>query len=1302
MIGHKTATFVTAGLSMLVASAAHADWLYPQMDLELYRVTQMQDDARRMGMYVGYPGSLPALRSKGEFRRRCAEGDPLPECPGSVFKTRYDQAEGMRYVTVLGGFCGGGAIRSDLKGWEAKTFDGSWHPASAYPDAATPPHRERLPEDRSYTGLVATNGWYDALVEQLAYVECKATSEPRLFVGESISEMLSEDPAYMEYDPTMIQVADGCWRSEHPLAFRYLRFKGEVSAVKVVPVGRNRPVIGSLVTDNARWAKMHEVAVRTLARCSDEFLIDGIKRDRLPWGGDLAVSLLADAYIYGDAEVVRRSLSVLDAFESDVNGLITYSMWLIISHDFYQLYFGDSQFLKDRWWRIKWRIENLIERTDPKTGFVVKEVKNPFIDWAAPESLTAMHAIWFGALEAAARLADRVGDSRAKDYRALAVKVRDSVNRLSWDEARGIYRANPDGKPVFGRQANVYAIIFGVADSSRAKLIGDELARNDLPPVGTPYVFGWELVALARTGHQQAFFDGLERVFGGMLDQGATTFWEGYDAAAKGDGHYAFYNRKWGKSLCHAWSAWPAILFVSEVMGIRPTADGWKTWEQRPMFKDEKFSAVIPTPQGILSSSSPVVSFEKAEPIWIATATNEINTSVTFVSSFDWDGVSPLKLKLTGCSIFKVLVNDEFAAYGPARGPHGWFRMDEWDLSKVAKKGGNRLRIEGVAYNTTTYYLIEHAPFLQAEVVAGNKVVRSTGEEGAWTAVDTCRVRKTPRYSLQRAQSEVYEVNHLWDAARRSVVGWNPVTLEIKKQPPVKLLERGAPYPNFEIDQSYRPVCALKIALRTGELGKAPRLWDVGRCSLGRTYPLTEIAFVPLEAWWRRTIEATDKAVGERCKINATSGVRYEGAINDTGFLRLKVKVTEPGRILVGFDEILVNGKLDFINRFGCCNIVTWDVKDPGEYEFESFEPYTFKYAEVIMLEGAAEVETLEMRTYKNPDATRACTFTDPADRKIFEAARETFAQNAVDVFTDCPSRERAGWLCDTYFTGPAERFFTGRNEIERTFLRNFALADEFPFQPEGMVPMCYPGDHIDKNFIPNWSMWFILELANYVERTGDRETAAMLRPRVEGLLKFYVKYLNQDGLLENLPAWVFVEWSHANVKKLVRGINWPSNMTYYEVLLRAAKLYDKPELLAQAEKLKATICERSFDGNWFRDNADHPDVTETCQYYAFFHGVATPKTHPELWSRLTKEFGPERQAKGLYREVWPSNAFIGNMLRLIVLKREGLNAQVRREVRGYYLKMAETTGTLWEHDRPSASCNHGFAAYVAMLLSDI
>ena len=573
-------------------------WLYPQMDMELYRVHEMRDTVRRMGLYAAHPGVLPPLRNAAEFRRRCAETDPVPEASGLI-STRYDAKENVRYVTVNGGFLGCGAIRSAETGWEAKVFDGSWHPAAEYADSDVPPHRERIPEDRSFAGLVATNGYFDAGEEMLAFVECESEARPELFVGESVPEMMCSDRSLMEYDPTMARIGDNRWRTSFPLALRYLRFEGPVRGVRVVPVGRKRPVVGTIRTDNARWAKMFEAGVRTLRLCSDDFLIDGVKRDRLPWGGDLTVSLLADAYVYGDAEIARRSLSVMDAYEGDVNGIVTYSMWTIISHDLYQLYFGDGRFLKERWWRIRERVDGLLARTD-ETGFVVKGLDWVFVDWARPESATALQVIWYGALQAAARLADRVCDVRAFVYRASAEKVRASILRTAWDEERGLFRANPNGKAEFGRQANIYAVVFGLVDATKATRIGNELSADRLPPVGTPYVYGWELVALARTGHAEAFFDGLEKVFGAMLDAGATTFWEGYDASEKGNARYAFYGRPWGKSLCHVWSAWPAFIFVSEALGVRPTSDGWKTWVRRPIRGAEGIRATIPTPNGVL------------------------------------------------------------------------------------------------------------------------------------------------------------------------------------------------------------------------------------------------------------------------------------------------------------------------------------------------------------------------------------------------------------------------------------------------------------------------------------------------------------------------------------------------------------------------------------------------------------------------------------------------------------------------------------------------------------------------------
>ena len=54
---------------------------------------------------------------------------------------------------------------------------------------------------------------------------------------------------------------------------------------------------------------------------------------------------------------------------------------------------------------------------------------------------------------------------------------------------------------------------------------------------------------------------------------------------------------------------------------------------------------------------------------------------------------------------------------------------------------------------------------------------------------------------------------------------------------------------------------------------------------------------------------------------------------------------------------------------------------------------------------------------------------------------------------------------------------------------------------------MCYPADHNNGNYIPNWGMWFVLELEKYVKNTGDVEIWLECAKRtVDGLFFFLQK----------------------------------------------------------------------------------------------------------------------------------------------------------------------------------------------------
>src|SRR5690606_23226821 len=185
--------------------------------------------------------------------------------------------------------------------------------------------------------------------------------------------------------------------------------------------------------------------------------------------------------------------------------------------------------------------------------------------------------------------------------------------------------------------------------------------------------------------------------------------------------------------------------------------------------------------------------------------------------------------------------------------------------------------------------------------------------------------------------------------------------------------------------------------------------------------------------------------------------------VNRTGFLGFRLRCATPARLYAAFDEVLTDGMVD-ARRLRCLNVLDVQVEE-GEYEVETFEPYTLRYLELAVLDGDCTVEAVTLRRYDNPEARWAsfeCSDTRLAT--LFEAARETLAPNALDLLTDCPSRERAGWPCDSFFTARAAHLLTGSTAVERAFLENYVLAPPLPELPAGMLPMNYPADHPNRS----------------------------------------------------------------------------------------------------------------------------------------------------------------------------------------------------------------------------------------------
>ena len=156
-------------------------------------------------------------------------------------------------------------------------------------------------------------------------------------------------------------------------------------------------------------------------------------------------------------------------------------------------------------------------------------------------------------------------------------------------------------------------------------------------------------------------------------------------------------------------------------------------------------------------------------------------------------------------------------------------------------------------------------------------------------------------------------------------------------------------------------------------------------------------------------------------------------------------------------------------------------------------------------------------------------------------------------------------------------------------------------------------------------------------------------------------------------------------------------------MLEEVGKLYSDKKLLDQAKDIKNMIIQLAFNGDFFVDNAIRENgvlrrcenhISETCQYYALFTGLCPTTKFQDV---MKEQFGPLRGEA--YPEIGRSNMFIGNYLRFFWLCEIEEYTKVIDECLEYFKNMADRTGTLWEHDQATASCNHGFASVAAVLL---
>ena len=227
--------------------------------------------------------------------------------------------------------------------------------------------------------------------------------------------------------------------------------------------------------------------------------------------------------------------------------------------------------------------------------------------------------------------------SDAERFNDIYLNLKKKIFLTFWDKEKKAFLHNiEDGKlnTMVTKFPNMFAILFDyVSEERKQDILQHVLLNPNVEAITTPYMRFYELEALCMMGRHSFVMEEIKSYWGGMLENGATSFWEKYVPSEKGTEHLQMYGRPYGKSLCHAWGASPVYLLGKYFLGIRPLKPGYTEWECRPNLGGLKWmKGSVPTPFGPIQVSVSEKKVTVQSPIaggrvYIGNKCVEINTT---------------------------------------------------------------------------------------------------------------------------------------------------------------------------------------------------------------------------------------------------------------------------------------------------------------------------------------------------------------------------------------------------------------------------------------------------------------------------------------------------------------------------------------------------------------------------------------------------------------------------------------------------------------------------------------------------
>lgn len=478
-----------------------------------------------------------------------------------------------------------------------------------------------------------------------------------------------------------------------------------------------------------------------------------------------------------------------------------------------------------------------------------------------------------------------------------------------------------------------------------------------------------------------------------------------------------------------------------------------------------------------------------------------------------------------------------------------------------------------------------------------------------------------------------------------------------------------------------------------------------GKLTPQKGYPIRIMEQLPY-----KSVKKLTKAECDSSSIRSKRRVDYSAMVFDMA------------QNLAGYPQITVNGKRgDTITLFvgetvfpegvvdqrqtGRPHFYTYVLKGSGDETWHPrFSYYGFKYIQVegAVLNGAKNPRKLAVLK----DLKSCFVYNSAPQISSFECSNELFnkthmlIQKAVQsnmqgVFTDCPQREKLGWIEQLHLNGPVLLYNYDLKSFMPKIMQDLVDAQ----LPNGAVPSIAPtynffGDKSGKleefDFSPEWGSSIIILPWIYYEFYGDSSLIVNNYQPMRRWVDYMSSRANEHVLSFGLGDW----YDYGNFKAgYSRNTPVPFVATAYyfyalKYLVKSAEMVgnknDAVHYSAMAEEVRKTLNTKFFNA----ETKQYATGSQTANALAIYMNIVEPVYRQAVLDNLVKDINAHGNRL--------TTGDIGNRYLFQTLATNGLNELMYKMFNheeapgyGFQLKFGATTLTEQWDPRRGASWNH-------------